>query len=184
MFDTLFAPDQYPTTTTQQKIDQILNDPKTLNYMRYTIGKLEGSTGGTSQMVYNHLRYQAISHYAADILFGLNQKIIDSRKRARKMKFQFDIALDDLLEIWINQAGRCAVTGVVMRFDSGDLQNKNAYACSIDRVDNEYGYVRDNIRLLTHWANNAKSTWPDSMFEDMITEIVNNKYSTVANAPL
>jgi hypothetical protein len=184
MFDTLFAPDQYLTVTTQQKIDQILNDPKTLSYMRYTIGQLEGSTGGTSQMVYNHLRYRAVSHYAVDVLYGLNQKIIDSRKRARKMEFQFDIALDDLLEIWIKQGGRCAVTGVVMRFDSGDLQNKNAYAVSVDRINNEYGYVRDNVRLLTHWANNAKSTWDDHLLETMITEIINNKYSTVANAPL
>ena len=180
MFDTLFSPDQFLTvTTTTQKIDQILSDQKTLNYMRYTIGQLEGSTGGTSQMMYTRLGYHACSHYAVNVLCGLNQKIIDSRKRARKMNFDYDITLSDLLELWIQQQGRCAVTGVVMSFESGDLQNKNAYACSVDRRDNEQGYTVDNVRLLTHWANNAKSTWPDYMFEVMITEIVNNRKTSV-----
>jgi hypothetical protein len=177
MFDSLFTKD-YVVKTPAQRVDQILTNPHALTVMRLTVGRLEGSTGGTSQMVYERCRMDSGSDYSADVLFGLNQKIIDSRKRARKMNFQFDIALDDLLELWINQRGRCAKTGVVMRFNSGDLQNKNAYACSVDRIDNDNGYVVGNVRLLTHWANNAKSTWPDDLFETMITEIVNNKYST------
>jgi hypothetical protein len=35
--------------------------------------------------------------------------------------------------------------------------------------------VRDNVRLLTHWANNAKSTWGDDLFDDMITEVVKHR---------
>ena len=175
MFDTLFILDQYRTETTAEKVDQILANPRTLTIMRRTIGRLEGSTGGASQMIYDQCRMDSGISYSADVLHGLNQKIIDSRKRARNMDFDYDITLSDLLELWIAQQGRCAVTGVVMRFESGDSRNKNAYACSVDRIDNEQGYVVDNVRLLTHWANNAKSTWPDSMFEDMITEIVNNR---------
>jgi uncharacterized protein YfiM (DUF2279 family) len=182
MFDTLFTPDQYLTKTTQQKIDQILANPRTLTVMRRTIGRLKGSTGGASQMQYDQCRMDSGMSYSADVLYGLNQKIIDSRKRARNMGFPHNITLSDLLELWIAQQARCAVTGVVMQFESGDSQNKNAYACSIDRIDNDpdRGYVLGNVRLLTHWANNAKSTWPDSMFEDMITEIVNNRKTNLA----
>jgi hypothetical protein len=182
MFDTLSEVEQYLTQATAEKVDQILANPRTLTVMRRTIGRLKGSTGGASQMQYDQCRMDSGMSYSADVLHGLNQKIIDSRKRARNMGFPHNITLSDLLELWIEQRGRCTVTGVVMRFESGDSQNKNAYACSIDRIDNDAdrGYVLGNVRLLTHWANNAKSTWPDSMFEDMITEIVNNRKTNLA----
>ena len=55
--------------------------------------------------------------------------------------------------------------------------DKNPYSCSIDRINNDQGYIPGNIRLLTHWANNAKSTYNHSIFEDMIRSTYNNLHS-------
>jgi hypothetical protein len=63
----------------------------------------------------------------------------------------------------------------MLEYESGDLQNKNPYRTSVDRIDNNRGYVQGNVRLLTHWANNAKSTWPDETF---------NKFVKSANAKI
>ena len=188
MFNTLFttedqhqqrlSTEQYLSNWTKQKVDSILTDPNTLKLMRRATALLEGTTGGSSQVVYGNLREQSGIHYAGNVLYGLNNKIIDSRKRARKMEFKHNITVKYLLDLWIEQQGRCAVTGVVMNFESGDSYNKNAYCCSVDRIVNENGYTVGNVRLLTHWANNAKSTWDDYLLETMITEIINNKYST------
>jgi hypothetical protein len=52
----------------------------------------------------------------------------------------------------------------MLEYKSGDQYSKNPFRTSVDRIDNNRGYVQGNVRLLTHWANNAKSTWPDETF--------------------
>ena len=99
------------------------------------------------------------------VLRGLNQRWSRSWNRAEKMNFDWDLRVSDLGELWIKQKGRCDMTDVIMSFDSGTNANKNHNKCSIDRIDSKQGYVKGNIRLLTHWANNALNTWNDNVFQ-------------------
>jgi hypothetical protein len=103
------------------------------------------------------------------VVNGLSGKLTDSKKRAKKMEWACDLTLEYLAELWIKQQGRCALTGVAMSFSAGSQSDKNPMSCSVDRIDNSLGYVKGNVRLLTHWANNTKSTWDNSIFETMIS---------------
>jgi hypothetical protein len=97
--------------------------------------------------------------------------LTDSAKRARNNGWEFDLDRKYLEELWHSQNGLCAVSGVKMQTESGTRSMKNAYRGSLDRIDNSKGYVKGNVRFTTHWVNNAKSTWPDSVFEDFIGNI-------------
>jgi hypothetical protein len=152
-------------------IDQILADPETRRLLKYYAPKLQDSSGGASQSVYRQLNRRTGSDYLSRVLSVLNAKLTDSRKRANQMGFGFNITLSHLAELWIQQRGRCTVTGVVMSLKTGSLQQKNHLAVSCDRINNNKGYVRGNVRLLTHWANNAKSTWDKTLFETMIEAV-------------
>jgi len=99
------------------------------------------------------------------VLRGLNERWVKSWHRAEKMDFDWGLRVSDLSELWIKQKGRCDMTGVIMSFDKGTGNHKNHNACSIDRIDSKQGYVKGNIRLVTHWANNALSTWGDDVFQ-------------------
>lgn len=103
------------------------------------------------------------------ILVFLAQKLQCSKKRARKMSFEFDLTLTHLAEVWIEQKGLCVLTGLPMQYQSGSHEQKNSMACSIDRIYNEYGYVKGNIALTTHWANNSKHTYSYDEFRTMIS---------------
>lgn len=102
------------------------------------------------------------------VLICLAGRLNGSKRRARKMNFKFDLTLKHLAELWIDQQGRCPLTGVILEFNSGSREDKNPRACSIDRIYNEFGYIEGNVELLTHWANNAKNTWGRDLFEEMI----------------
>ena len=115
---------------------------------------------------YNDVYKANYNWYA--VITGLSGKCTDSKKRAGKMNFDYDLDLHYVVELWIKQKGKCQLTGQIMSFTTGTLWDKNPTACSIDRIDNTKGYVRGNVRLLTHWANNAKSTWDHKVFENMI----------------
>ncbi len=97
-------------------------------------------------------------------VMGLSENISNSRKRAAKFCWKNNLTIPYLAKLWFKQKGRCALTGIMLEYESGDLQSKNPYRTSVDRIDNNLGYVQGNVRLLTHWANNAKSTWPDETF--------------------
>jgi hypothetical protein len=103
---------------------------------------------------------------------SLNERVSDSRKRARKMDFDFDITLNDVVEIWLKQKGQCALVSIEMDWRGGTLQDRNPLRASIDRIDVSKGYVKDNIRLVCHWANNARSTYSDKMFRSMCEQAV------------
>jgi hypothetical protein len=95
----------------------------------------------------------------------------DSAKRARNNGWDFNLDREYLVELWNKQTGRCAVSGIEMQTQSGTLKNKNPYRASLDRINNEKGYVKGNVRFTTHWVNNAKSTWPENIFEDFVVSI-------------
>jgi hypothetical protein len=99
--------------------------------------------------------------------FG-NNIIKDSVKRARKNSWQYDIDKEYMLELWEAQEGKCAISGVSLQTSSWSQANKNPYRASLDRIDNSRGYVIGNVRLVTHWINNAKSTWSDVVFYEFM----------------
>lgn len=101
-------------------------------------------------------------------VMGLSENVTNSRKRAAKFNWDHDLTIAYLAELWFKQKGRCALTGIMLEYESGDSWSKNPYRASVDRIDNKLGYVKGNVRLLTHWANNAKSTWPDDTFTKFV----------------
>jgi hypothetical protein len=102
------------------------------------------------------------------VVMGLSENLSNSKKRAKKFEWKCNLDLPYLAELWINQHGKCALTGQWLDHASGTPDDKNPYRTSVDRIDNNKGYVKGNVRLLTHWANNAKSTWSDSIFETFV----------------
>jgi hypothetical protein len=102
------------------------------------------------------------------VIHGLSRKLSASKSRAIRMGFDHNLKLTHVVEQWFEQKGRCAKTKQLLCFEQGSQEDKNPYAVSIDRIHNNLGYTKGNIRLLTHWANNAKSTWTDEFFDSMV----------------
>ena len=102
----------------------------------------------------------------------LNELVMNSRKRANERGWECDITLKYMADMWINQQGLCALTRSELDWKSGDLWDRNPYRASIDRLDSRMGYVKGNVRLVCHWANNAKSTWSDRVFRNMCQQAV------------
>lgn len=98
-------------------------------------------------------------HYAIfDCLDRLDSR---SYRRSEKLDLEMTVHTMDLWEMWHRQDGKCAVTGIPLSIENGTTRHKNPWKVSIDRIDSDKGYNKDNVRLVTHWYNNAKNTWDD-----------------------
>ena len=62
-----------------------------------------------------------------------------------------DITTSFLMNMWIEQGGKCALTGYEMSWGGGVVDAMNV---SIDRIDQGRGYFQDNVRLVC-WCVNS-----------------------------
>ena len=79
-----------------------------------------------------------------------------ARHRAKKSGIPFELVFDDVMNIWNDQRGLCALTGVQMTHKSAGLYNG-----SVDRIDSSKGYTVDNIQLVSVIAQTIK--WDNDM---------------------
>ncbi len=79
---------------------------------------------------------------------ALAAKISYAKGRAKKMELPFDITVDEMLDAYASQQGKCHYTGRPLDYKPGSPDT-----LSIDRVDSNRGYVKDNV-VLCLWTIN------------------------------
>ena len=99
-----------------------------------------------------------IADYAAnknDKFYGLREHLRRAKKRGEKYQ---GLTLEDLLEVWTSQQGRCACTGVELQHphSHGHDISKN-FLASLDRIDSSIGYKKGNVQFISATANNMKN---------------------------
>lgn len=62
-----------------------------------------------------------------------------------------DITYDYIVELYNKHDGRCAITGIKMTHEFGDMKS-----ISIDRIDSSIGYLKPNVQLVCQAVNLAK----------------------------
>jgi hypothetical protein len=75
----------------------------------------------------------------------------------------------EFIELWMMQNGRCDLTGIEFSDEKilSDAVVKRPWGASLDRIDSQRGYSRDNVRLVVTIANFARNVFDDSVFDRM-----------------
>ena len=90
-----------------------------------------------------------------------------SKASAIKRKIYFDIKIEDVVSIWKKQKELCYYTGVKMT-----IQPVNNNTVSIERINSEVGYVKDNIVLVCHIVNIMKSDFDVDYFFSICEKVL------------
>jgi len=85
--------------------------------------------------------------------------------RTKRVPTENAITPKELYQKWVDQEGRCAITGVEMGWSGkkGRLISGMSEwdSISIDRVDQSIGYVKDNVRLVCFCINAFRGRMTD-----------------------
>ena len=88
------------------------------------------------------------------VFFNTRLKAAKNRKKPQSIK----INGHDCYEVFLNQNGKCALTGIPLTFlKSGDRQKITPTNASIDRIDSSKGYIKSNIQIVSTYVNLLKS---------------------------
>lgn len=99
--------------------------------------------------------------------------LVTGSQRRRDMLADSCVCTAVLEELWQEQGGKCAITGVEMTHVSGE--GRVYTNVSIDRVDSTAGYTRDNIRLVCVIVNIMKHTMSDEELLEWCRLILKDK---------
>ena len=91
----------------------------------------------------------------------LAYKITKAKYRAKTNKMEFNLTVEILNDIYEQQKGFCAVSGLPLLHTNEEAD----FSISIDRLDNDKGYTDDNIRLVCRRVNLMRNNLTTEMFD-------------------
>ena len=91
------------------------------------------------------------------------RQLVSKLKHTRKKTHDWTLTPEEVFELWDEQKGRCAVSGVTLthHLDGSGTKEFNA---SIDRINNNQGYAKLNVRLVAYRINIMRHTLSTDMF--------------------
>lgn len=105
----------------------------------------------------NVLRAAKIRNTTRGFIIKLCHTAKANALKRSKIKGRYDTAneiasnlFDLIVELVINQDGRCNYTGIPLRFET-----KHIHAVSLDRIDDGKGYIRGNLQLIISPLNTS-----------------------------
>ena len=71
---------------------------------------------------------------------------------------QFDLTLEDIINLWNAQQGMCALSNLPMQISDEE------YDVSLDRIDSDKGYINGNVQLVIKQVNYMKQDYTQEDF--------------------
>ena len=122
----------------------------------------------------NKIRCQDTTHLKPD---NRKDEFTIFRKHFRKIKTRdigCTVTLEELLEIWNKQQGKCIYSKVQLQASSNTVSNNQIYTLSIDRIDSSKGYTKDNIQFISIAMNHMKNNMTHKETLELLNIIKNN----------
>lgn len=90
------------------------------------------------------------------------------KRSAKNRNYDFSISLEFLWNLYLKQNGRCGLSGIPIKFNYG----KDKGNASLDRIDNNVGYIEPNVRWVDKDINLIKRTLSDEQLFDHCRNIL------------
>lgn len=119
-------------------------------------------------------RKKVESEYSAQekLMSVLQKRWLGAKDRAQKKNIPFTITKEDLYNLWISQEGKCAISNLQMTYE---LNEGRIYTnISIDQIQPQLGYTKDNIQLVCMAVNQLKSDFSMQEVLTVCNAVVNN----------
>lgn len=102
----------------------------------------------------------------------LSKRWLAARSRALSKNIPFTITKEYLVDLWNEQEGKCAVSGIPMTYE---IDNGRIFTnVSVDQKNPGQGYTNENTQLICQAVNQLKSDWDMDTVLYICKQIVDN----------
>lgn len=96
-------------------------------------------------------------------------KNLCTKAKLRKQDFDPEVNWEYLFDLWENQNGKCAYSGLSL-----SIETNHPHTVSLDRIDSDKGYERGNLQLLSFTVNRMKMDLNEEDFLEICGHVANN----------
>ncbi len=149
----------------------------------YCSRKCSGISNHSHLEKFKDFNYQYLKPYIGnnrDEFTGLREHY----RRVKKRPHDYNVDLNDLLDQWNKQEGKCTYTDIELVHPNQNGNNLNT--ASLDRIDSNLGYVKGNIQFISIACNHAKNSMTEyemQEFMELIYESVKTKKGIDSHRP-
>jgi hypothetical protein len=93
----------------------------------------------------------------------------NAKQGADKRGLEFSLTKKDIMQLCIESKGKCALSGLPLSSEYNDPMK-----ASIDRIDSDIGYTRENVHLVGTMVNIAKNKYSVELFVEMCKGVARN----------
>lgn len=99
-----------------------------------------------------------------------NGQTVEKTVKNKDTGFDYRAELEKfLMELIDAQEGICAISGISLQYDGS--YDDDAMLCSLDRIDSNGHYQRDNLQIVCRFINKWKSDTPDEEFRRLLRKV-------------
>jgi len=91
-----------------------------------------------------------------DIDYEISVKFRSLKQSAGKRGLEFKLTRAYLKKLYLEQGGRCKISGLVM---NAGAKLRDPFGWSVDRIDCDLGYVEGNVRFVIYAVNIGMQEW-------------------------
>jgi hypothetical protein len=95
------------------------------------------------------------------------------KRGAESRNIEFDITIEDLWELFLQQDRKCALSGLEITF-SKIRKDTLGKTISLDRIDSSKGYIKGNIQFVHKHINIMKNSFDQDYFISLCEQIINH----------
>lgn len=106
---------------------------------------------------------ETIPHRFVNYLFS------SCKRGAKDRNIPFKLTKEDIENLCINSNGKCALSGLPLT-----SERNNPMKASVDRIDSNKGYTKNNVQLVGAMVNTAKNDLTTDMFVLMCRNVAEN----------
>ena len=100
--------------------------------------------------------------------------------RKSRVSLEFDFTIEDGWEMFQSQNGKCALSGIDIKFVKYGRSVKatlKSQTASLDRIDSSKGYTKDNVQWVHKDINRMKNVYSDEYFIEMCVGVAKTRGS-------
>lgn len=87
-----------------------------------------------------------------------------SKGRRKNRTLEFDLTIDYVWNLFVEQNRRCAITNLPLQFGSYTIKKETT--ASLDRIDSSKGYIKGNVQWVHKTINKMKQDIPLNKFKE------------------
>jgi hypothetical protein len=106
--------------------------------------------------------------------------LVNSTKhRAKKQEIEYNLDKEFIIDLYNKQDGKCSKTKLPFVINNClRSEGKGPWAASIDRIDSNKGYTKDNVQLVCLMYNLCKCMWTDNEVKQFAEALINETIRT------